>query len=433
MQVQIHHSLEAYQEQLAVSQPETEALSQRVGEIITRVRDEGDAALKAYAREYDSSTVEELRVPVDALERAIAYLDPAVKDVWIEAMENIERYHARQKEDSRIEFSPDGVALGWKVTPIDRVGIYVPGGQAVYTSTLFMNAIPAQIAGVPQIALVSPPREDGLPHRDILAAAALLGLEEVYSVGGAQAIAALAWGTESIPCVDKITGPGNAYVAEAKRQLSGEVGIDSIAGPSEVVLLCDQDVEVEYLVRDLLAQAEHDAQARSVLITTRPEQARAVAERLQVLIPVLPRSEILSASFAHGSAILVAASLDEALEWTNALAAEHLELLTADPWNTLARIRHAGAIFLGPWSPAVVGDYFAGANHTLPTGGRARFSSPLGVQDFIRRSSVVGYTKERLLRETEKIALFAEREKLPAHAEALRVRLSTSSAKNSVP
>jgi histidinol dehydrogenase len=420
--VKIFPRPQAYWDHLAAHAEAPERVEQTVREILARVRAEGDAAVRDYTRRFDGAAPEALRVGRDELERAVAYADPAVKDVWIEAASNIERFHQRQKEDSQLQFHDDGTVLGWKVTPIDRVGVYIPGGRAVYPSSLLMNAIPAQIAGVPRIVVVSPPGPDGLPNRDILACAALLNLEEVYSVGGAQAIGALAYGTESIPHVFKITGPGNQYVAEAKRQVSGEVGIDSVAGPSEILILCDQDVNVEFLARDLLAQAEHDTEARAVLVTTRPEQARAVASRLEELIPGLPRSEIIAASFARGSGIVLVNTLEEGVELVNEIAPEHLELLTADPFALLHSIRNAGAVFLGPYTPEPVGDYFAGPNHTIPTGGRAKFSSPLGVQDFVKRTSILGYSAARLAKESRAIRLFAEREQLFAHAEAVRVR-----------
>ncbi|HUJ76810.1 MAG TPA: histidinol dehydrogenase [bacterium] len=422
MSVRVHPSPQAYWEQQRQRRQEPERVEQLVRQVLARVRAEGDTALRDYTRQFDGVDVPELRVPQPELDRAVAYLDPAVKDVWIQAVENVERFHRRQREESSLEFFPDGSVLGWKVTPIDRVGVYIPGGRAVYPSSLIMNVVPAQIAGVPRIAVVTPPGPDGLPHRDILAAAALLSLDEVYAVGGAQAIGALAYGTASVPPVDKITGPGNQYVAEAKRQVSGEVGIDSVAGPSEILILCDQDAPVEYLVRDLLSQAEHDPEARALLVTTRPRQAQAVAQRLTELLPGLPRGEIIRQSFAGGSGIIIVASLDEGLDLVNAIAPEHLELLTEDPFAVLPRVRNAGAIFLGDQTPEPVGDYFAGPNHTIPTGGRARFSSPLGVQDFVKRSSIIRYSAQRLAREAEQIRLFAEREQLPAHAEAIRAR-----------
>ncbi len=404
-----------------------------VREILARVAADGDAALRAYTERFDGVRLEALRVPGPAIDEAVAYLDPAIKDVWIEAIEHIEQFHRRQREESSFAFSADGTVLGWKVTPVDRAGVYIPGGRAVYPSSLLMNVIPAQIAEVPRIVVVSPPGESGLPHTDVLACCALLDIDEVYAVGGAQAIGALAYGTESVPAVDKITGPGNAYVAEAKRQVTGDVGIDSIAGPSEILILCDQPVAVEYLVRDLLSQAEHDPDARALLVTTDRAQAQAVAERLEALVPTLPRADIIAASFAGGSGVLVVDSLARGVALVNEIAPEHLEVLTADPFALLAEIRNAGAIFLGPHTPEPVGDYFAGPNHTIPTGGRARFSSPLGVQDFVKHSSVLRYSPERLAREADAIRRFAEREQLFAHAEAVRVRTEADTAAHRPP
>ena len=420
--VRIYATPQDYLQRLAAASSEAAPVEQQVREILARVRSGGDAALQEFTQRFDGVTPAALRVERLHMDQAVAYLDPALKDVWIQAIENIERFHQRQREDSSLEFFDDGSVLGWKVTPIDRVGIYIPGGKAVYPSSLFMNVIPAHIAALPQLALVTPPGPDGLPHRDILAAAALLDLDEVYVVGGAQAIGALAFGTETIPAVCKITGPGNQYVAEAKRQVSGLVGIDSIAGPSEILILCDQELDPELLVRDLLSQAEHDTEARAVLITTRPAQAKAVADRLEALIPELPRREIIAGAFAGLSGIVVVQDEAQGLALVNAIAPEHLELLTADPFRTLNGVRNAGAIFLGPWTPEPVGDYFAGPNHTIPTGGRARFSSPLGVQDFIKRSSVLSYSRERLACESESIRRFAEREQLFAHAAAVQAR-----------
>jgi histidinol dehydrogenase len=420
--VHLFETPQAYRDHLDGLAGGAQQVEDAVREILARVRAEGDQALRDYSERFDKVRPATFRVPGPALDEAVAYVNPALKDVWIQAVENIERFHRRQQEDSRLEFFPDGSVLGWKVTPIDRVGIYIPGGRAVYPSTLLMNAIPAQIAGVPRIVVVSPPGENGLPHPDILACCALLDLGEVYAVGGAQAIAALAYGTESLPAVDKITGPGNAYVAEAKRQVMGDVGIDSIAGPSEILILCDQAVPVEYLARDLLSQAEHDPEARALLITPDGALARAVAARLEALVPELPRREIIEASFARGSGILTVDTLEQGVALVNEIAPEHLELLTADPFALLSQVRNAGAIFLGPHTPEPVGDYFAGPNHTIPTGGRARFSSPLGVPDFVKRSSVIRYSPERLANESAAIRQFAEREQLFAHAEAVRVR-----------
>ncbi len=337
---------------------------------------------------------------------------------------NIMSFHERQKVDSQLDFNPDGTVLGWKVSPVDSVGIYIPGGRAVYPSTLLMNVIPAQVAGVPRIVMVSPPGPSGLPDKLVMATAAMMGLEEIYAVGGAQSIGALAYGTESIQQVVKITGPGNTFVSEAKRQVYGTVGIDSFAGPSEIMVVCDrEEIPVEYIVRDMLSQAEHDPDAGAILVTTSPKQAEVVAKRLKKLTPTLPRREIIEASFSNRSAIIVVHDLEEIFEAVNEIAPEHLEVLTEQPFEDLHRIRNAGAIFLGPNTPEPVGDYFAGPNHTLPTSGWAKFSSPLGVQDFIKTSSVISYSEDRLRRQGEQIIRFAEEEELFSHAEAIRVRL----------
>ncbi|HIO11223.1 MAG TPA: histidinol dehydrogenase [Deltaproteobacteria bacterium] len=393
-------------------------------EILANVRKNGDTALREYTKRFDKVLPDSWLVPKSVLEEALDGLDHDLFHIFEEAADNIMDFHERQKTDSQLDFSPDGTVLGWKVTPVDSVGIYIPGGRAVYPSTLLMNVIPAQVAGVPRIAMVSPPGPSGLPHQLVMASAALMGLEELYSIGGAQAVGALAYGTESILKVVKITGPGNAYVAEAKRQVYGTVGIDSFAGPSEIMVVCDRDdIPVEYLVRDMLSQAEHDPDAGAILVTTSSKQAKEVENRLKKLVPTLPRQNIIEASFANRSAIIVAKDLDEIFEAINELAPEHLEVLTKQPFEDLHRIRNAGAIFLGPNTPEPVGDYFAGPNHTLPTSGCAKFSSPLGVQDFVKTSSVISYSAERLQRQGEQIMRFAEEEELYSHAAAIRVRL----------
>ena len=399
-------------------------ISGTVREILENVRKNGDVALSEYTERFDHVLPESWLVPKSALAAALDSLDHDLFHILEEAADNIMNFHERQKTDSQLDFSPDGTVLGWKVTPVDSVGIYIPGGRAVYPSTLLMNVIPAQVAGVPRIAMVSPPVRSGLPHKLVMASAALMGLEELYAVGGAQAVGALAYGTEAIQKVVKITGPGNAFVAEAKRQVYGTVGIDSFAGPSEIMIVCDRDdIPVEYLVRDLLSQAEHDPDAGAILLTTSAEQAKEVAQQLEKLVPTLPRREIIEASFAARSAIIVAKDLNEIFEAINEFAPEHLEVLTKQPFEDLHRIRNAGAIFLGPNTPEAVGDYFAGPNHTLPTSGCAKFSSPLGVQDFVKTSSVISYSAERLKNQGEQIIRFAEEEELFAHAEAIRVRL----------
>ena len=422
MQVKIFEGFAVFLK--AFEAEENNDVSATVQEILATVQKSGDAALREYTERFDDVIPESWMVQKSVLAEALESLDHDLFHILEEAADNIMFFHERQKTESQLDFSPDGTVLGWKVTPVDSVGIYIPGGRAVYPSTLLMNVIPAQVAEVPRIALVSPPGPSGLPHPLVMASAALMGLEELYAVGGAQSIGALAFGTESIQKVVKITGPGNAYVAEAKRQVYGTVGIESFAGPSEIMVVCDRDdIPVEYLVRDMLSQAEHDPDAGAILVTTSTKQAKEVAKRLKELVPTLPRRNIIEASFANRSAIIVAEDLSEIFEVINELAPEHLEVLTKQPFDDLHRIRNAGAIFLGPNTPEPVGDYFAGPNHTLPTSGCAKFSSPLGVQDFVKTSSVISYSDERLQNHGEQIIRFAEEEGLFAHAAAIKVRL----------
>ena len=422
MQVKIFEGFAVFLK--AFEAEENNDVSATVQEILATVQKNGDAALREYTERFDDVIPESWMVQKSVLAEALESLDHDLIHILEEAADNIMFFHERQKTESQLDFSPDGTVLGWKVTPVDSVGIYIPGGRAVYPSTLLMNVIPAQVAEVPRIALVSPPGPSGLPHPLVMASAALMGLEELYAVGGAQSIGALAFGTESIQKVVKITGPGNAYVAEAKRQVYGTVGIDSFAGPSEIMVVCDRDdIPVEYLVRDMLSQAEHDPDAGAILVTTSTKQAKEVAKRLKELVPTLPRRDIIESSFANRSAIIVAKDLSEIFEVINELAPEHLEVLTKQPFDDLHRIRNAGAIFLGPNTPEPVGDYFAGPNHTLPTSGCAKFSSPLGVQDFVKTSSVISYSDERLQNQGEQIIRFAEEEGLFAHAAAIKVRL----------
>ncbi|HJL95143.1 MAG: histidinol dehydrogenase [SAR324 cluster bacterium] len=422
MQVNIFEGFEDYSK--AFEEKITKDVSGTVQEILSNVRNNGDVALREYTERFDKVVPESWLVPKSALDEAFEGLDHDLFHILEEAADNIMSFHERQKVDSQLDFNPDGTVLGWKVSPVDSVGIYIPGGRAVYPSTLLMNVIPAQVAGVPRIVMVSPPGPSGLPDKLVMATAAMMGLEEIYAVGGAQSIGALAYGTESIQQVVKITGPGNTFVAEAKRQVYGTVGIDSFAGPSEIMVVCDrEEIPVEYIVRDMLSQAEHDPDAGAILVTTSPKQAEVVAKRLKKLTPTLPRREIIEASFSNRSAIIVVHDLEEIFEAVNEIAPEHLEVLTEQPFEDLHRIRNAGAIFLGPNTPEPVGDYFAGPNHTLPTSGWAKFSSPLGVQDFIKTSSVISYSEDRLRRQGEQIIRFAEEEELFSHAEAIRVRL----------
>ena len=422
MQVNIFEGFEDYSK--AFEEKITKDVSGTVQEILSNVRNNGDVALREYTERFDKVVPESWLVPKSALDEAFEGLDHDLFHILEEAADNIMSFHERQKVDSQLDFNSDGTVLGWKVSPVDSVGIYIPGGRAVYPSTLLMNVIPAQVAGVPRIVMVSPPGPSGLPDKLVMATAAMMGLEEIYAVGGAQSIGALAYGTESIQQVVKITGPGNTFVAEAKRQVYGTVGIDSFAGPSEIMVVCDrEEIPVEYIVRDMLSQAEHDPDAGAILVTTSPKQAEVVAKRLKKLTPTLPRREIIEASFSNRSAIIVVHDLEEIFEAVNEIAPEHLEVLTEQPFEDLHRIRNAGAIFLGPNTPEPVGDYFAGPNHTLPTSGWAKFSSPLGVQDFIKTSSVISYSEDRLRRQGEQIIRFAEEEKLFSHAEAIRIRL----------
>jgi len=425
MEIKLFEGFQSYCNQLPP--PLTEDISSTVSGILEQVRKNGDTALRELTLRFDGVKLDSIRVKPEDLQSALESLDPKLRLVLEKAAENIRSFHQRQKTESQLEFSNDGTMLGWKVTPLDSVGIYVPGGRAVYPSTLLMNVIPAQVAGVSRIALVSPPNETGLPATLVQASAALLGVDKLYSIGGAQAVGALTWGTDSVPAVVKITGPGNAFVAEAKRQVFGRVGIDSFAGPSEIMVVCDrEEMPVEFLVRDLLSQAEHDPEAGAILVTTSREQAENVRNRLQQVIPTLPRREIIEESFASRSALIICKSKQECFDAVNEMAPEHLELLTEDPFQDLHRVRNAGAIFLGPNTPEAVGDYYAGPNHTLPTSGCARFSSPLGVQDFIKTSSVLSYSEERLQCEGPAIIRFAEEEKLFAHAESVRVRMKDS-------
>ena len=422
MQVKIYKGFKSFSK--SINFEEKAEVTSTVQEILTKVRKSGDAALREYTEQFDKVIPDSWLVPESAMEEALDNLEDDLFLVLQQAADNIMLFHERQKSDSQLDFSSDGSVLGWKVTPVDSAGIYIPGGRAAYPSTLLMNAIPAQIAEVPRIAVVSPPGPSGLPHPLVMATAAFMGLEELYAVGGAHSIAALAYGTESIEKVVKITGPGNAYVAEAKRQVYGTVGIDSFAGPSEIMIVCDrQDIPVDYLVRDMLSQAEHDPDAGAFLVTTSEKQAKKVTDSLKKLVPKLPRREIIEASFKNRSAIILTKDIEEIFEVVNELAPEHLEVLTKEPFDDLYRIRNAGAIFLGPNTPEPVGDYFAGPNHTLPTSGCAKFSSPLGVQDFVKTSSVISYSAERLQSQGEQIIRFAEEEELFSHAAAIQARL----------
>jgi len=402
----------------------SDEVDRTVDEILAGVKARGDAAVLDYTERFDGVRPEPVRVPTDVLSTAETVMDDDLRAVIEEAEDNIRRYHEKQVQDSWFTDDGDGVILGQRVVPMERAGLYVPGGTAFYPSSLLMNAIPAQVAGVQEIHLVSPPQEDGRPHPLVLATASVLGLEHVYAIGGAQAIGALAYGTESVAGVDKVVGPGNAYVAAAKKRVFGRVAIDSVAGPSEIGVLADETGDAEFIAADLLSQAEHDERASAILVTTDASLAEAVQEEVEAQVPGLPRADIIKTSLSDYGAIYVADTMGEAVDRINDLAVEHLELHVRDPWTMMTRIRHAGAIFLGPYSSEPVGDYFAGPNHVLPTGGTARHASALGVDDFIRKQSILSYTEERLSETGEAIAAFAEAEDLHAHAEAIRKRLN---------
>lgn len=402
-------------------------LEVRVSEVISRVREHGDAALLEYTNEFDGVKLASIQVPLAALESAWEASNSAWQHAFKSAANNIRRFHARQIRDSWYTGDGDGVRLGQRVIPVDSAGLYVPGGTAAYPSSVLMTAIPAQVAGVSDLYLASPPAPStGIPHREILAAAHMLGIENVYAVGGAQAIAAFAFGTQSVQRVDKIVGPGSAYVTAAKKLVYGHVGIDSLAGPSELAVLADSTARPDWVARDLLAQAEHDELASAIVVTPDEAIAKSVNQALERFLPMLQRSEIAAAALHEHGAAIIASSMDEAIESVNSIGPEHLELMVADPWDVLERVRHAGAVFIGPWSPEAVGDYYAGPNHVLPTGGSARFSSALGVDDFIRRQSVIGYSEKRLGLVAEEIMLMADSEGLDAHARSIKARMKNS-------
>ena len=394
-----------------------------VGQIIDGVRWNGDDALRRYALMFDGSAPERLEVSQAELDRAVDALDPELRAILEEAAANIRDYHRHQGRNSFVISEKDGIILGQKVVPLDRVGLYIPGGTASYPSTVLMNAIPAKLAGCPEVVMVSPPSRDGDIAPVILAAAKIAGVDRVFRVGGAQAIAALAYGTGSIPRVDKIVGPGNTYVAEAKRQVFGQVSIDMIAGPSEILVIADSGSDPVQVSADLLSQAEHDKNASAVLITDSPALAQAVQAEVERQLADLPRQEIARASIERNGKIIITEDLLQGIEAANALAPEHLELCVENPFDYLDKVRHAGSVFLGRSCPEALGDYFAGPNHTLPTSGTARFSSPLSVDDFVKKTQFTYYTPAALARSAEKIARFAREEGLEGHARSALSRL----------
>ena len=393
-----------------------------VSEIIDKVRREGDAALMYFLEKFDGVRPESLRVSEAEIDEAFAAVEPELVAVIERAAENIRTFHKEQKSDGfRIE-KKNGVIVGQKVIPVERAGLYVPGGTAAYPSTVLMDAIPAKIAGCERVVMVTPPMKNGKVNPVILAAARVAGVDEIYKVGGAQAIAALAYGTESIPRVDKIVGPGNAYVAEAKKQVFGTVSIDMIAGPSEILIVADSKNRPKDIAADLLSQAEHDKMASAVLVTDDYDFALAVSDELERQIPELERSEIARVSIDDNGKIFVTDSIEGAIRIANEIAPEHLELCLDDPFRYLDDIKHAGSVFLGRYCPEAIGDYFAGTNHTLPTSGTARFSSPLSVDDFVKKTQYIYYDKEALGEVARDVELFAKREGLTAHAKSAVIR-----------
>jgi histidinol dehydrogenase len=404
-----------------------------VAEVVAAVRKEGDAALLRYTEAFDKVklTPDQLRVTAEEMEAAYSRVEPEFLKALRQAAANIRAFHEKQKRGSWMDVAPDGTMLGMVIRPLRRVGLYVPGGKAAYPSSVLMNAIPAKVAGVPEIAMVTPPATGGQEGINpyILVAAAEAGVTEIYRVGGAQAVAALAYGTESIAAVDKICGPGNIYVALAKRAVFGAVDIDSIAGPSEIAVLADDSADPRYVAADMLSQAEHDEMASAVLITPSEKLARAVEAELRRQVALLPRREIAEKSLEQYGAILLVNDLEEGVRVVNRLAPEHLEVMTEDPMALLGGIENAGAIFLGPYSSEPVGDYYAGPNHILPTNGTARFSSPLNVDDFLKKSSLIRYSKEALMRDASGIAVLARHEGLEGHARAVEIRLEGGNLK----
>ena len=411
----------ARSEIFARSAPKTDVTG-TVSEIIRNVRERGDAALFEYCERFDGAQLASLAVTENEIREALDSADPEFLDVLRRAAENITAFHSRQVRNSFILNEKCGVVVGQKIIPVDRAGLYVPGGTAAYPSTVLMDAIPARIAGCREVVIVTPPGRDGKVNPAILAAAAAAGVDRIFKVGGAQAIAALAYGTESIPRVDKIVGPGNAFVAEAKRQVYGTVSIDMIAGPSEILIVADSGSNPRHLAADMLSQAEHDRMASAVLVTDSAALAAQVADEIERQIPLLERADIARASIDANGKIIVADSIRDAIDISNEIAPEHLELCVDSPFDYLDLVRHAGSVFLGRNCPEALGDYFAGPNHTLPTGGTARFSSPLSVDDFVKKMQYTYYSRDALEDVASDVALFARKEGLTAHARSALVR-----------
>lgn len=399
----------------------------RVNTIISAVKEKRDEAVFSYTKQFDGADIDSsnIKVTEEEIEEAYSLVDPKLLDVIRKALVNIKDYHQKQVQNSWFT-SNYGVILGQKVTALEKAGVYVPGGKAVYPSSVLMNVLPAKVAGVDKIIMCTPPDREGKVYPSTLVAANEAGVDEIYKVGGAQAIAAMAFGTESIPKVDKIVGPGNIYVALAKKAVFGYVSIDSIAGPSEILVLADETANPRYVAADLLSQAEHDEMASSILITTSMDIAKAVSEEVDKFVAVLSRKEIIQKSLDNYGYILVADNMDDAIAAVNDIASEHMEIVTKDPFHVMTKIRNAGAIFIGEYSSEPLGDYYAGPNHVLPTNGTAKFFSPLSVDDFIKKSSIISYSREALENVHTNIEQFAECEKLTAHANSIKVRFENN-------
>lgn len=402
-----------------------------VADILANVKEKGDEALFSYTKEFDKVEVtpETIRVTEEEIEEAYKAVDASLLEVIRKALVNIRSYHEKQRQNSWFTSTENGTMLGQKVTPLNRVGVYVPGGKAVYPSSVLMNIVPAKVAGVPHIVMTTPPGKDGKVNPSTLVAAKEAGADEIYKVGGAQAIGALAYGTASIPKVDKIVGPGNIFVALAKKAVYGHVSIDSIAGPSEILVLADETANAHYVAADLLSQAEHDEMASAILITTSTELAQNVEKEIEGYLKVLSRKEIIEKSLENFGYILIAEDMDEAIEAANEIASEHMEIVTENAFEVMMKVRNAGAIFIGEYSSEPLGDYFAGPNHVLPTNGTAKFFSALSVDDFIKKSSIVYYSRSALQEIHKDIIQFASSEQLTAHANSIAVRFEEENKK----
>ncbi|MBQ7336975.1 MAG: histidinol dehydrogenase [Clostridia bacterium] len=420
--IRILNMSEVSREEIFARNDTVNSVENIVTDIIANVKENGDAALREYCERFDKVCLERFEVTPEEIEHALTQVEPRFLDVLKKAAANIRAFHQKQLREGFVINGQDGVMLGQKITPIERVGLYVPGGTAALSSTVLMDSIPAKIAGCRDIIIVTPPKRDGSIDPSILAAAYIAGVTRIFKLGGAQAVAALAYGTESVPKVDKIVGPGNAFVAEAKRQVFGKVAIDMIAGPSDILVLADSTANPRHVAADLLSQAEHDKMATAVLVTDDAALAQRVAEQIEVQLASLPRAEIARISIENNGKIIVTDDLDASIDVANELAPEHLELCVEEPLRLLDKVRNAGSVFLGHNCPEPLGDYLAGPNHTLPTGGTAKFSSPLSVDDFVKKTQFCYYTRDALRQVADDVHLFATKEGLDAHARAATIR-----------